>query len=108
MATAGNDQIGFKAGTSTAAFHVVRHERIPPRTGVSEPWRYKWFVDGVQQTPTNVDYWKNDGYIDTDGKTINKRVPEREYRSSRTNQGPEPAAGFRCPLRLGTHLDPKV
>src|SRR5215217_3252150 len=80
MATAGNDQIGFKTGMSTAAFDVVRHERIPPRRGVSESWRYKWFVDGVQRTPTNIDYWKNNGYIDTDGKTIKKRVPEREYR----------------------------
>jgi len=31
QATAGNDQIGLKTGTSTADFHVVRHERIPPR-----------------------------------------------------------------------------
>jgi hypothetical protein len=29
-------------------------QRIPPRPGVSEPWRYEWFVDGVQQTPTNI------------------------------------------------------
>ena len=33
-----------------------------------------------QQTPTNIDYWKNNGYIDADGKTIKKRVPEREFR----------------------------
>ena len=75
-----NDQIGFKTGTSTAGFHVVRHERIPPRPGVSEPWRYKWFVDGVPQTPQNIDWLKSNGYIDTDGKTIKKRVPEREFR----------------------------
>ena len=60
---------------------------------MSEPWRYKWFVDGVQQTSTNIDYWKNNGYIDTDGKTIKKRVPEREYRSAANEtKGPEPAA----------------
>ena len=34
----------------------------------------------LAQTPTNIDYWKNNGYIDTDRKTIKKRVPEREYR----------------------------
>jgi uncharacterized protein YegP (UPF0339 family) len=47
---------------------------------VSEPWRYKWFVDGVQQTPQNIDWLKSNGYIDTDGKTIKMRVPEREFR----------------------------
>jgi hypothetical protein len=56
MATAGNDQIGFKTGTSTAGFHVVRHSESLHAPGVSEPWRYKWFVDGVQQTPTNI-WW---------------------------------------------------
>jgi hypothetical protein len=109
QATAGNDQIEFKTGTTTAGLHVVRHERIPPRPGVSEPWRYRWFVDGVQQTPTNVDYWKNHGYIDTDGKTIKKRVPEREYRwvLQKRDHGPEPAAGLARPIRLGAHLDPE-
>jgi hypothetical protein len=110
MATTGSDQIGFKTGTSTANFHVVRHERIPPRPGVSEPWRYKWFVDGVQQTPTNIDYWKNNGYIHTDGKTIKKRVPEREYRWVLQNEtkGQSQQRASHVQYDWVPHLDPKV
>jgi hypothetical protein len=54
---------------TSASLHAPAYRS---RGGTSGSW--------TQQTPQNIDWLKSNGYIDTDGKTIKKRVPEREFR----------------------------
>jgi hypothetical protein len=71
MATAGNGQIGFKTGTSTAGFHVVRHSEYLHARACRSPGATSGSLMAFSR-PRRTSWWG----------------------AAKRDQGPEPAAGL--------------